>query len=138
MTRSALVTGGAGVIGRPPGGGRPAERRAGGSPPPAAAGGAPGLAEVETLPPCPLSPYALQKYTGERYCQLYHRLYGLETVALRYFNVYGPRQNPQSESAGVPPRSAAACLAGQAAVVFGDGEQTRDFTFVADAVAANL
>ena len=101
-------------------------------------GDTPVLPKVETLPPCPLSPYALQKYTGERYCQLYHRLYGLETVALRYFNVYGPRQNPESEYAAVIPRFATACLAGQAAVVFGDGEQTRDFTFVADAVAANL
>jgi UDP-glucose 4-epimerase len=96
------------------------------------------LPKVETLPPCPLSPYALQKYAGERYCQLYHRLYGLETVALRYFNVYGPRQNPKSEYAAVIPRFATACLAGEAPVVFGDGEQTRDFTFVADAVAANL
>jgi nucleoside-diphosphate-sugar epimerase len=101
-------------------------------------GDTPVLPKVETLPPCPLSPYALQKYAGERYCQLYHRLYGLETVALRYFNVYGPRQNPKSEYAAVVPRFATACLAGEAAVVFGDGEQTRDFTFVADAVAANL
>ena len=101
-------------------------------------GDTPVLPKVETLPPCPLSPYALQKYTGERYCQLYHRLYGLETVALRYFNVYGPRQNPESEYAAVIPRFATACLAGAAPVVFGDGEQTRDFTFVADAVAANL
>jgi nucleoside-diphosphate-sugar epimerase len=90
------------------------------------------------MPPCPLSPYALQKYTGERYCQLYQRLYGFETVALRYFNVYGPRQNPESEYAAVIPRFASACLANQAPVVFGDGEQTRDFTFVADAVSANL
>jgi UDP-glucose 4-epimerase len=101
-------------------------------------GDTPELPKVETMPPCPLSPYALQKYAGERYCQLYHRLYGLETVALRYFNVYGPRQNPDSEYAAVIPRFATACLAGRAPVVFGDGEQTRDFTFVADAVAANL
>jgi nucleoside-diphosphate-sugar epimerase len=101
-------------------------------------GDTPVLPKVETLPPCPLSPYALQKYAGERYCQLYHRLYGLETVALRYFNVYGPRQDPGSEYAAVIPRFAAALLSGEAPVVFGDGEQTRDFTFVADAVAANL
>jgi UDP-glucose 4-epimerase len=101
-------------------------------------GDTPELPKVETMPPCPLSPYALQKYTGERYCQLYHRLYGFETVALRYFNVYGPRQNPESEYAAVIPRFASACLANQAPVVFGDGEQTRDFTFVADAVSANL
>jgi UDP-glucose 4-epimerase len=96
------------------------------------------LPKVETMAPCPLSPYALQKYAGERYCQLYHRLYGLESVALRYFNVYGPRQDPNSEYAAVIPRFATACLAGRAPVVYGDGEQTRDFTFVADAVAANL
>jgi UDP-glucose 4-epimerase len=101
-------------------------------------GDTPVLPKVETMPPCPLSPYALQKYAGERYCQLFHRLYGLETVALRYFNVYGPRQNPKSEYAAVIPRFATACLAGEAPVVFGDGEQTRDFTYVGDAVAANL
>jgi nucleoside-diphosphate-sugar epimerase len=101
-------------------------------------GDTPVLPKVETLPPCPLSPYALQKYAGERYCQLFHRLYGLETVALRYFNVYGPRQNPKSEYAAVIPRFATACLRGEAPTVFGDGEQTRDFTFVGDAVAANL
>jgi UDP-glucose 4-epimerase len=101
-------------------------------------GDTPVLPKVETMPPCPLSPYALQKYAGERYCQLYHRLYGLETVALRYFNVYGPRQDPKSEYAAVIPRFATACLTGEAPVVFGDGEQTRDFTFVSDAVAANL
>jgi UDP-N-acetylglucosamine/UDP-N-acetyl-alpha-D-glucosaminouronate 4-epimerase len=101
-------------------------------------GDTPVLPKVETMPPCPLSPYALQKYAGERYCQLFHRLYGLETVALRYFNVYGPRQDPKSEYAAVIPRFITACLAEEAPVVFGDGEQTRDFTFVADAVAANL
>jgi UDP-glucose 4-epimerase len=101
-------------------------------------GDTPVLPKVETMPPCPLSPYALQKYAGERYCQLFHRLYGLETVALRYFNVYGPRQNPRSEYAAVIPRFATACLRGQPPTVFGDGGQTRDFTFVGDAVAANL
>jgi nucleoside-diphosphate-sugar epimerase len=101
-------------------------------------GDTPVLPKVETMAPCPLSPYALQKYAGERYCQLFHALYGLETVALRYFNVYGPRQDPNSEYAAVIPRFARACLAGEAPLVFGDGEQTRDFTFVGDAVAANL
>jgi UDP-glucose 4-epimerase len=96
------------------------------------------LPKVETMPPRPLSPYALQKYTAERYCQLYHGLYGLETVALRYFNVYGPRQNPASEYAAVIPRFVTACLANESPVVFGDGDQTRDFTFVGDAVDANL
>jgi nucleoside-diphosphate-sugar epimerase len=101
-------------------------------------GDTPVLPKVETMPPRPLSPYALQKYAGERYCQLYHRLYGLETVALRYFNIFGPRQDPNSEYAAVIPRFARACLAGESPVVFGDGEQTRDFAFVGDAVAANL
>ena len=101
-------------------------------------GDTPVLPKVETMAPCPLSPYALQKYAGERYCQLYHRLYGFETVALRYFNVYGPRQDPASEYAAVIPRFVRACLAGEKPTVFGDGEQTRDFTFVGDAVAANL
>jgi len=101
-------------------------------------GDTPILPKVETMAPCPLSPYALQKYAGERYCQLFHGLYGLETVALRYFNVYGPRQDPSSEYAAVIPRFARACLAGEPPLVFGDGEQTRDFTFVGDAVAANL
>ena len=101
-------------------------------------GDTPVLPKVETMAPCPLSPYALQKYAGERYCQLYHRLYGFETVALRYFNVYGPRQDPASEYAAVIPRFVRACLAGEPPTVFGDGEQTRDFTFVGDAVAANL
>lgn len=101
-------------------------------------GDTPVLPKVESMPPCPLSPYALQKYAGERYCQLFHRLYGLETVALRYFNVYGPRQNPKSEYAAVIPRFITACLAGEPPVVFGDGGQTRDFTYVGDTVAANL
>jgi nucleoside-diphosphate-sugar epimerase len=101
-------------------------------------GDTPVLPKVESMAPCPLSPYALQKYAAERYCQLYHRLYALETVALRYFNVYGPRQDPKSEYAAVIPRFATACLAGEAPTVYGDGEQTRDFTYVADAVEANL
>jgi nucleoside-diphosphate-sugar epimerase len=86
----------------------------------------------------PLSPYALQKYTGELYCHLYSSLYGLETVALRYFNVFGPRQDPRSEYAAVIPRFICAALAGEGATIFGDGEQTRDFIFVQDAVRANL
>jgi nucleoside-diphosphate-sugar epimerase len=100
-------------------------------------GDTPVLPKVETLPPNPLSPYALQKYAGEVYCRLYHRLFGLETVALRYFNVFGPRQDPGSEYAAVIPRFAMACLRGEAPTVHGDGEQTRDFTFVEDAVRAN-
>ncbi|UCE87976.1 MAG: SDR family oxidoreductase, partial [Deltaproteobacteria bacterium] len=96
------------------------------------------LPKVESMPASPLSPYALQKYTGEVYCRLYATLYGLETVSLRYFNVFGPRQNPESEYAAVIPRFICAYLRGEAPRVFGDGEQTRDFTYVSDAVEANL
>lgn len=96
------------------------------------------LPKIETMPPNPRSPYALQKYAGEVYCRLYHELYGLETVALRYFNVFGPRQDPKSEYAAVVPRFATACLRGEPAQIHGDGEQSRDFTFVADTVRANL
>jgi len=96
------------------------------------------LPKIETMPPNPRSPYALQKFTGEVYCRLYHELYGLETVALRYFNVFGPRQDPKSEYAAVVPRFATACLRGEPARINGDGEQSRDFTFVADTVRANL
>ena len=101
-------------------------------------GDTPVLPKVETMPASPLSPYALQKYTGEVYCRLYARHYGLETVALRYFNVYGPRQDPKSEYAAVIPRFVTACLRGEPPIIYGDGEQTRDFTMVRDAVRANL
>ena len=101
-------------------------------------GDAPTLPKVETMPANPMSPYALQKYAGEVYCRLYTRLYGFETVALRYFNVYGPRQDPRSEYAAVVPRFVMACLRSQSPRIYGDGEQTRDFTFVSDAVQANL
>jgi len=101
-------------------------------------GDTPQLPKVETMPANPRSPYALQKWTGETYCRLYSELYGLETVALRYFNVYGPRQNPASEYAAVVPRFIVACLRREQPVVYGDGGQTRDFTFVEDAVRANL
>lgn len=101
-------------------------------------GDAPELPKVETMPPRPRSPYALQKWTGEAYCRLYAELFGLETVALRYFNVFGPRQDPKSEYAAVVPRFATACMGGERPVVYGDGEQTRDFTFVEDAVQANV
>lgn len=96
------------------------------------------LPKLESMPPDPLSPYALQKYAGEVYCRLYHKLYGLETVALRYFNVFGPRQNPESEYAAVIPRFIRSCLRDEPPRIYGDGEQTRDFTFVADAVEANV
>ena len=101
-------------------------------------GDTPTLPKVETMPPRPRSPYALQKFTGETYCVLYAELFGLETVSLRYFNVFGPRQDPASQYAAVIPLFATACLQGRAPYVHGDGEQTRDFTYVADTVAANL
>jgi UDP-glucose 4-epimerase len=101
-------------------------------------GDSPVLPKVEGMPPSPRSPYALQKYTGEVYCRLYWELFGLETVALRYFNVFGPRQDPTSQYAAVIPIFATACLRGEPPRIFGDGEQTRDFTYVADAVRANL
>lgn len=96
------------------------------------------LPKTESLPATPLSPYALQKHTGEVYCRLYRELYGLETVALRYFNIFGPRQDPNSDYAAVIPSFVTAALAGRPPVIYGDGEQTRDFTYVENAVQANL
>ena len=104
----------------------------------AAYGNDPQLPKREDAAPQPESPYALQKLAAEGYCTLFAKLYGFETVALRYFNVYGPRQNPQSEYAAVLPRFITACLAGRSPTIYGDGEQTRDFVFVGDVVEANL
>jgi len=95
------------------------------------------LPKVESMPSAPISPYGLQKLTGESYCGLFHRLYGLPTVALRYFNVFGPRQDPTSEYSAVVPRFMAALQDGQPPTIYGDGEQTRDFTFIANVVDAN-
>ena len=92
----------------------------------------------EDLPPNPLSPYAIQKYTGELYCQAFHRLYRLETIILRYFNVFGPRQDPKSQYAAVIPLFITQVLSGQPITIYGDGEQARDFTYVANVVQANL
>ncbi len=92
----------------------------------------------EMMPVQPLSPYAVQKLAAESYCRIWHALYGLETVALRYFNVFGPAQNPQSAYAAVIPRFISAVLKGQAPVVYGDGEQSRDFIYVSDVVESNL
>jgi UDP-glucose 4-epimerase len=86
----------------------------------------------------PLSPYAVAKLAGEHYCKAFHEVYGLETVRLRYFNVYGPRQSPDSPYAAVIPRFLEAMLAGRRPTIYGDGTQSRDFTFVEDAVQANL
>ncbi len=101
-------------------------------------GDQPELPKVETMLPSPLSPYAASKLAGEYYCQAFTTCYGLETVCLRYFNVYGPRQDPQSVYAAVIPRFIVAMLKGERPVIYGDGEQSRDFTFIADCVAANL
>jgi UDP-glucose 4-epimerase len=101
-------------------------------------GDAPTLPKREDLPTHTLSPYAAQKLTGELLCGVFTRIYGLETVALRYFNVFGPRQDPASEYAAVVPRFLTMLLEGQRPVVFGDGEQTRDFVYIANVVQANL
>ena len=94
------------------------------------------LPKTETMPASPLSPYAVNKYTGELYCKVFTRVYGLETVSLRYFNVFGPRQDPTSQYSAVIPRFIRAVLAGQRPVVYGDGEQSRDFTYVENVVEA--
>jgi nucleoside-diphosphate-sugar epimerase len=96
------------------------------------------LPKVEAMLPNPLSPYALQKLVGERYCKLYYDLYGLETVSLRYFNVFGPDQDPHSEYSAVIPKFITKLLAQEPITVYGDGEQSRDFTYVENVVEANL
>ena len=96
------------------------------------------LPKHEDMPPNPMSPYALQKFVGERYCKLYYDLYGLETVNLRYFNVFGPGQDPHSEYSAVIPRFINYLLTNRPITIFGDGEQSRDFTFVENVVEANL
>jgi len=92
----------------------------------------------ENLLPNPLSPYAVTKLAGEYYCQVFKKVYGLDTVCLRYFNVYGPRQDPNSAYAAVIPLFIKMVLSGESPVIFGDGEQTRDFVFVKDVVSANI
>jgi UDP-glucose 4-epimerase len=96
------------------------------------------LPKKEDMTPNPLSPYALQKFVGERYCKLYDDLYGLETVSLRYFNVFGPSQDPWSEYSAVIPKFATRLQSGQSLVVYGDGEQSRDFTYIDNVVEANI
>jgi nucleoside-diphosphate-sugar epimerase len=90
------------------------------------------------MPTSPLSPYAVNKLAGEEYCRVFARVYGLPTVALRYFNVFGPRQDPASQYAAVIPAFIKAALSGQQPVIYGDGTQTRDFTYIANVVEANL
>ncbi len=96
------------------------------------------LPKQEDMVALPLSPYAVQKLACEHYCGIFYKLYGLKTFALRYFNVFGPRQNPASHYAAVIPLFAKALMSGNAPVIHGDGLQTRDFTFVEDVVSANI
>jgi len=100
----------------------------------AAYGNAPTLPKREDMPPNPLSPYALQKLMAEQYCQMFTHLYGFETVTIRYFNVFGPRQDPGSPYSGVISLFATALLEGRQPTIYGDGGQTRDFTYVANVV----
>ena len=95
-------------------------------------------AKVEDQTPSPLSPYAVAKLVGEYYCQVFATVYGLETVALRYFNVFGPRQDPSSPYSGVISKFVTSLLAGEAPQIYGDGEQSRDFTYIANVIDANL
>jgi len=96
------------------------------------------LPKIETMIPKPLSPYAAAKLMGEYYCQVFSRVYGLETLCLRYFNVFGPRQNPSSMYSGVISRFIDSLMTGKSPVIYGDGEQSRDFTFIANVVDANI
>jgi len=101
-------------------------------------GDQPTLPKSEDMLPDPLSPYAVAKLVGEYYCQVFTRCYGLETVSLRYFNVFGPRQDPGSQYSGVVSRFISALLSNERPVIYGDGEQSRDFTYIDNVVAANL
>jgi UDP-glucose 4-epimerase len=101
-------------------------------------GDTPTLPKGEALAPAPQSPYAVSKLAGEYYCRVFHRVYGVETLAIRYFNVFGPRQDPASQYAAVIPKFIRAMLRGERPVIFGDGTQSRDFTFVENVVVANL
>jgi UDP-glucose 4-epimerase len=101
-------------------------------------GAAEGLPKRETMPTLPISPYGTAKLAAESYCRSFHEIYGLETIALRYFNVFGPRQDPASEYAAVIPKFIAALAEGRPPTIYGDGEQSRDFTYVENVVDANL
>ncbi len=96
------------------------------------------LPKIETMRPEPLSPYAAAKLAGEYYCRVFNEVYALETISLRYFNVFGPRQNPSSAYSGVISRFIDALMKGETPVIHGDGEQTRDFTYISNVVDANL
>jgi nucleoside-diphosphate-sugar epimerase len=101
-------------------------------------GDSPNLPKQESMTANPISPYGLMKFVGEEYCRLFTSLYDLETVSLRYFNVFGPRQDPTSQYSGVLSRFISAMVRGERPVIFGDGEQSRDFTYVSNVVQANL
>lgn len=101
-------------------------------------GETPTLPKVETMPTSALSPYAASKLAGEQYCQVWSHVYGLETVVLRYFNVFGPRQDPNSQYAAVVPKFVTAALKGESPVIYGDGLQSRDFCFIDNVIEANL
>ena len=96
------------------------------------------LPKTESMKPNPLSPYAVTKYTGELYCKVFYNVYGLETISLRYFNVFGPRQDPNSQYSAVIPKFIKAYLTGKPPVIYGGGEQSRDFTYIDNVVRANL
>jgi nucleoside-diphosphate-sugar epimerase len=104
----------------------------------AAYGETPTLPKVETMPAQPISPYGVTKYVGEIYAQVFGRVYGLENACLRYFNVFGPRQDPRSQYSGVLSRFMLAVIEGEAPVIYGDGEQSRDFTYVENIVDETL
>jgi len=101
-------------------------------------GDTPVLPKSEDMKPCPLSPYAISKLAAEYYCQVFSDVYNMATASLRYFNVFGPRQDPSSEYAAVIPKFIGSILNDKSPIVYGDGEQTRDFTFVDDVVNANI
>lgn len=104
----------------------------------AAYGDDPALPKTEAMLPSPISPYAVQKVAGEHYLASYYRVYGLETVSLRYFNIFGPRQDPSSQYSGVLARFISLMLAGQTPTIYGDGLTSRDFTYIDNVVSANL
>jgi len=101
-------------------------------------GDSPTLPKHEGMPLQPLSPYAVSKLAGEKYCQVFANIYGLHTVALRYFNVFGPRQNPDSQYSAVIPKFIKAILQDESPVIYGDGEQSRDFTYITNTIEANI
>ncbi|HUJ71171.1 MAG TPA: SDR family oxidoreductase [Verrucomicrobiae bacterium] len=101
-------------------------------------GDTPTLPKREEMTPSPLSPYAVHKITGEYYSRVFWRLYGLETISLRYFNVFGPRQDPQSQYAAVIPRFITAIMRDESPIIFGDGKQTRDFSHIDNVIDANV